>query len=95
MSEQSVMSNSGRIEHHNERMNLLELTGHDIEACRRIHPVIHKSDKDGGEDTADGDDDARKKMKPARHSVPDPNSLFRNILGVSPYSSKILRVVRP
>ena len=62
--------NPGWIEHSNERMNVLELTAYDIEAGRRIHPTVHKGHKHGGEDTADRDDDARKKMKPARYTLP-------------------------
>ena len=62
--------NSGWIEHRNERMNVLELTGHDIEACRCIHPAVYKRDKHSGENTADRDDNAGKKMKPSRHPVP-------------------------
>src|SRR5271168_4615616 len=62
--------NSGWIEHRNERMNVLELTGHDIEACRCIHPAVHKCHKYGREDTADRDDDAGEKMKPSRYPVP-------------------------
>ncbi len=52
------LGNSGGIEHRNERMNVLELTAHDIEAHRCIHPAVYKGDKDGGEDTANRDDDA-------------------------------------
>src|SRR5258708_5182368 len=62
--------NSSRIEHRNERMNILELTGHDIEASRCVHPAVHERDKHSGEDTADRDDNARKKMKPSRYPVP-------------------------